>query len=116
MNFTLLIHQKDNRARRNESNLPYVQAAFSGRTFLRSNYDTNMVFDDISDSFTGIGKTYTLKVGGADTTGVDLEMAFCSLMEYSKLLSTENNAGNNYELIMTPQQVSQVLFTQVLLL
>ena len=61
----------NNRARRNESNLPYVQAAFSGRTFLRSNYDTNMVFDDISDEFTGIGKTFSLKVGGADTTGVD---------------------------------------------
>ena len=52
----------NSRARRNESNLPYVTAEFSGRTFLRQNYATNMIFDDISDSFTGIAKTYTNKV------------------------------------------------------
>ena len=40
------------RARRNESNLPYVKAEFSGRTFLRSNYEKNMLFDDISVSYT----------------------------------------------------------------
>ena len=38
--------------------VPFVKAGFSGRTFLRSNYTTNMLFDDISDNFTGIGKTY----------------------------------------------------------
>ena len=59
------------RQRRSETNLPYVKAEYNGRTFLRTNYDTNMVFDDISDSFTGIGRTYTLTVGGANTlTGV----------------------------------------------
>ena len=56
------------RSRRNLSNLPFVKADFSGRTFLRSNYTTNMLFDDISDSFTGIGKTYSLTVGGANTS------------------------------------------------
>ena len=56
------------RERRSITNLPYVRAEFSGRTFLRSNYDTNMVFDDISDVFTGIGRTYTMTVGGANTT------------------------------------------------
>ena len=58
------------RARRNESNLPYVKAEFSGRTFLRSDYDTNMLFDDISDQFTGIAKTYTATVEGINTSGV----------------------------------------------
>merc|ERR1712225_219033 len=48
------------RTRRDATNLPYVKAEFSGRTFLRTNYDTNMVFDDISDNFTGIGRTYSL--------------------------------------------------------
>ena len=60
------------RARRNESNLPYVKAEFSGRTFLRSNYEKNMLFDDISDSFTGVGKTYTLTTSGLNTTGVGI--------------------------------------------
>lgn len=88
----------NNRARRNESNLPYVTAQFSGRTFLRSDYDTNMVFDDISDSFTGIGKTYTLKVGGADTTGVDAGNGILFINGIFQTPSTENNAGNNYEI------------------
>ena len=72
------------RARRNEQNLPYVRSQFSGRTFLRQNYDENMIFDDNSDQFTGIGRTYTLKVNGIDTTGVSPEMEFYSLMVYSK--------------------------------
>ena len=88
----------NNRARRNESNLPYVTAQFSGRTFLRSDYDTNMVFDDISDSFTGIGKTYTLKVGGADTTGVNAGNGILFINGVFQTPSTENNAGNNYEI------------------
>ena len=88
----------NNRARRNESNLPYVTAQFSGRTFLRSDYDTNMVFDDISDSFTGIGKTYTLRVGGADTTGVDAGNGILFINGIFQTPSTENNAGNNYEI------------------
>ena len=63
----------NSRNRRNATNLPYVKAEYNGRTFLRSNYDTNMVFDDISDSFTGIGRTYSLTVGGANTsTGVSV--------------------------------------------
>ena len=56
------------RSRRTATNLPFVKADFSGRTFLRSDYTTNMLFDDISDNFTGIGKTYTLTVGGANTS------------------------------------------------
>ena len=40
---------------RGAGNLPFVKANFSGRTFLRQNYTTNMLFDDISDDFTGIG-------------------------------------------------------------
>ena len=56
----------NSRARRNEL-IPYVTAEFSGRTFLRQNYAANMIFDDISDSFTGIAKTYTNKVSGLNT-------------------------------------------------
>ena len=60
------------RQRRNETNLPYVRSEFSGRTFLRRDYSTNMLFDDISDQFTGIGKTYTLTVQGINTTGLTI--------------------------------------------
>ena len=43
---------------------------FSGRVYLRNNYDSNIIYDDISDQFTGTESTFTLKVGGANTIGI----------------------------------------------
>ena len=85
------------RTRRDDSNLPFVTSVFSGRTFLRSNYDTNMVFDDISNQFTGIGQTFTMKVGGADTTGVDIGNGILFLNGVFQTPTTLNNLGNNYK-------------------
>ena len=51
-------------------NLDFETSSFTGRVFLRSDYTTNKVYDDISDEFTGIGRTFNLKVGGANTTGI----------------------------------------------
>ncbi len=85
------------RTRRDESNLPFVTSEFSGRTFLRSNYDTNMVFDDISNQFTGVGQTFTMKVGGADTTGVDIGNGILFLNGVFQTPTTINNLGNNYQ-------------------
>ena len=47
-----------------------VGSSFQGRTFIRSDYDGNVVLDDISQDFTGIGKTFTIKTNGANTTGI----------------------------------------------
>ena len=103
------------RARRDATNLPFVKADFSGRTFLRSNYDTNMLFDDISDSFTGIGKTYTLTVGGANTSsgiGVGNGILFINGVFQTPL--TSNNIGNNYEFISdSTAGISTVQFTGI---
>jgi len=58
-------------------NLDFETSSFTGRTFLKSIVDssgnlrdTNKVYDNISDQFTGIGRTFTLTVGGANTTGI----------------------------------------------
>ena len=103
------------RERRNQTNLPYVRAEFSGRTFLRQNYTTNMVFDDISDNFTGIGRTYTLTVGGANTeTGVGLGNGILFINGVFQTPLTVNNAGNNYEFDQdTNVGVSSVVFTGI---
>ena len=78
----------NSRERRNDTNLPYVKAEYCGRTFLRSNYDTNMVFDDISDVFTGIGRTYTMTVGGANTdTGVGIGTVSYTHLTLQKICS-----------------------------
>ena len=85
------------RSRRDESNLPYVRAQYAGRTFLRSNYDTNMLFDDISDQFTGIGKTYTMTVEGINTSGVSVGNGILFINGVFQTPTTINNSGNNYE-------------------
>ena len=103
------------RSRRTETNLPFVKADFSGRTFLRSNYTTNMLFDDVSDDFTGIGKTYSLTVGGANTSsgiGVGNGVLFINGIFQTPL--TTNNSGHNYEFISdTVAGVSTVQFTGI---
>ena len=102
------------RAARNESNLPYVKAQFSGRTFLRTNYEKNMVFDDISDSFTGIGKTYTLTTSGLNTTGVGIGSGILFINGVFQTPSTLNNSGNNYDFEQdTNVGISSVVFTGI---
>ncbi len=51
-------------------NLDYEQSSFTGRVFLKSNYDSNKVYDDISDEFTGIGRTFALTVEGSNSVGI----------------------------------------------
>ena len=103
------------RTRRNDTNLPYVRSEFSGRTFLRSNYNTNMVFDDVSDVFTGIGKTYTMTVGGANTeTGVGIGNGILFINGIFQTPLTLNNAGNNYEIESdSVAGISSVVFTGI---
>tara|TARA_Y100001968_G_C19454156_1_gene770984 strand:+ start:2796 stop:18506 length:15711 start_codon:yes stop_codon:yes gene_type:complete len=103
------------RERRSITNLPYVRAEFSGRTFLRQNYDTNMVFDDISDNFTGIGRTYSLTVGAADTiSGVSIGNGILFINGVFQTPLTLNNSGNNYEFETAPVAgISSVVFTGI---
>ena len=100
------------RQRRSDTNLPYVRAKFSGRTFLRQNYDTNMLFDDISNEFTGIGKTYTLTVQGLNTTGLSAGNGILFINGVFQTPTTSNNAGNNYELTSSAG-ISSVIFTGI---
>ena len=104
----------NSRARRNSSNLPYVKAEYTGRTFLRSNYDTNMLFDDISDSFTGIAKTYTTTIEGINTSGVQPGNGILFINGVFQTPSTLNNAGNNYVFERdTSAGISSVVFTGI---
>lgn len=54
----------------NSFNLPFPRATFSGRTYLRSDYRTNEVFDDISDKFDGLENTFDLTTIGSAVTGI----------------------------------------------
>jgi hypothetical protein len=47
-----------------------VGSSFQGRVFQRSDYDGNVIFDDLADQFTGIGKTFTLKKDNTNVSGI----------------------------------------------
>lgn len=49
---------------------PNEENSFTGRAFLRSNYNGNLVFDDISEQFTGLSSSFVLKSSGIGTVGI----------------------------------------------
>ena len=82
-------------------NLEFETSTFTGRVFLRSDYTGNQIYDNISDEFTGIGRTFTLKVGGANTTGLGTDggsgLVFINSIYQSP--KTDNNPNIfNYEI------------------
>ena len=56
--------------------IPEAGSSFNGRVYLRKNYDSNKIFDDISGQFTGIAKTFTLRSEGENITGIGSEGGF----------------------------------------
>jgi hypothetical protein len=53
--------------------LPRENSSFQGRVFLKSNYDGNYVFDDVSEQFTGITSSFKLSTNGISTTGISTD-------------------------------------------
>jgi len=49
-----------------------ANSSFQGRFFQKSSYDNNVIFDDISTQFTGIGRTFVLSVEGKPISGIAL--------------------------------------------
>jgi hypothetical protein len=102
-----------------DSGLSYFNSTFHGRVFLRKDYTTNQIFDNISERFTGIGQTYTITVGGANTVGLGTTagngIVFLNGIFQTPL--TENNdlqVGNNYSVIENLNVgVSSIVFSGV---
>ena len=94
------------------SNIPTPKSTFSGRVYLRNDYSTNQIYDDISKSFTGINSSYTLTVGGANTTGIETGSGVLFINDIFQTPTTENNVGNNYD-FSESAGVSTVRFTGI---
>ena len=99
---------------RTGSNLEFETSDFLGRVFLRKNYDTSQVFDDLSNNFTGIGNTYTLTVGGANTTGIGTSggNGIVFINGIFQTPTTENNPSNNFRII-EGVGISSILFAGI---
>jgi len=80
------------------SSLSRERATFTGRVFLRQDYTTNQLYDNISDQFTGIGQTFILTTQEVNSVGLGTSggngIAFINGIFQSP--TTSNNSGNNY--------------------
>ena len=95
-----------------ESNIPYTKSTFGGRVYLRQDYSTNQIYDNITRQFTGIGATYRLTVGGANTTGIETGSGLVFINNMFQTPTTSNNVGGNYSFIENAG-ISSVVFTGV---
>jgi hypothetical protein len=50
--------------------LAIPRSNFSGRVYLRKDYGTNLLFDDVSDQFDGVTSDFTLSSNGNSVTGI----------------------------------------------
>jgi hypothetical protein len=101
---------------RDSSNLTFETSDFTGRVFLRNNYTSNQVYDDISSQFTGIGRTFTLTVGGANTVGLGTTggNGILFINGVFQTPTTLNNPENNFSIIEnTVSGISSVVFSGI---
>ena len=84
---------------KNDSNRERLRSSFSGRAYLQQDYSENAVFDDVSDQFTGIGKTFRTSISGVNTTGLNTGSSFVTLNGIFQPPTTPTNPNNNYEFI-----------------
>jgi len=99
-----------------ESNLDYPTSTFAGRVFLRNNYSTNIIYDDISEQFNGIGRTFTLTSGGINTVGFGTTggNGILFINGIFQTPTTENNPDNNFNIVEdTVLGISSVVFSGI---
>ena len=99
-----------------EYNLDYETSTFNGRVFLRSDYTTNKIYDDLSDQFNGIGRTFTLQVGGANTTGIGSTggSGIVLINGIFQQPTTDNNSRGNFDILEdTSAGISTIVFSGI---
>ena len=83
---------------------------------MRNDYTSNQVYDDISSQFTGIGRTFTLTVGGANTVGLGTTggNGILFINGVFQTPTTLNNPENNFSIIEdTVSGISSVVFSGI---
>ena len=88
---------------RTEGNLKFETSDFTGRVFLRKDYSSNQVYDDVSSSFDGKERTHTLTVSGVNTSGIGTTggNGIVFINGIFQTPTTENNPSNNFSIIET---------------
>mgnify|MGYP003131862096 CR=1 FL=1 len=107
-----------NESLKTENDLNLATSSFNGRVYLRNDYSSNVIYDDVSNQFTGINSTFTIKVGGANTIGIGTTggsgILFVNGIFQSP--STELNPNKNFRIIESGSGatgVSSIVFTGI---
>ena len=97
---------------RTENNLRFQTSEFAGRVFLRQDYTTNRVYDNVSNEFNGIGRTFSLTVDGSDQVGIGTSggNGIVLINGIYQTPEADNNPNNNFEII-EDAGISSVRFT-----
>ena len=99
---------------RQENNLVFQTSDFSGRAFLRKNYSDNKIYDNVSNEFNGIGRTFTLSIEGTSEIGIGTTggSGIVLINGIYQTPSAPNNPDNNFEIIEDQVAgISSVKFT-----
>jgi hypothetical protein len=97
-------------------NLEFPKSSFTGRVFLRQDYTTNIIYDDISNQFTGIGQTYRLTTQGINTVGLGTSggNGIVFINNFFQSPSTFNNTSNNFSIIEDSNSgITSIVFTGI---
>jgi len=105
---------KGNNALFADNYLPLPKSTFNGRVYLRKDYTTNKIYDDISLQFTGIGRTFTLYNKGNVVSDSKPGNSILILNDIFQSPDTETNTGNNYE-TLTNDGISSIRFKGITL-
>jgi hypothetical protein len=105
---------KGNNALFADNYLPLPKSTFNGRVYLRKDYTTNKIYDDISLEFTGIGRTFTLYNQGNIVSDAKPGNSILILNDIFQTPNTETNNGNNYE-TLTNNGISSIRFAGITL-
>jgi hypothetical protein len=95
-----------------ENYLPSPKSTFNGRVFLRKDYTGNQIYDDISQNFTGIARTFTLYKNEVPVANAIPGNNLVFINDVFQTPDTQNNTGNNYEILSSPG-ISSVSFTGI---
>ena len=86
---------------KDSSNLDWPTSSFNGRVFLRNDYTSNKIYDDVSSEFSGIATNFELKVNdspvvGMGTTGGN---GIALINGIYQRPTAKNNPQNNYQIL-----------------
>lgn len=95
--------------------LTIPRSNFTGRVYLRKDYDTSLLFDDISDKFDGVTSQFTLTSSGVAVTGIGSTggNGVVFINGIFQAPSTPNNIDNNFT-ITEVSGISSIVFTGIL--